>query len=255
MKISIITATFNSESTVEDTLQSVINQTHPDIEHIIIDGKSTDKTLTIINKYRQHVSQLISEPDKGIYDAMNKGLQLATGDIIGFLNSDDVFENNGVLSRIASCFEDETIDGCHADIVYVAQDDLNEPRRYWQSSNYQTGDLNRGWIPAHPTFYLRKKIYQLAGEYSLNYRLASDYEFMLRVISKYNIKTTYIPEVMVKMRLGGATNQSLKNIIKQNVEIVRALKHYKISNFPLLYFCHKFIDRAKQYGNRNQYRG
>lgn len=217
MKISIITVAYNSAKTIEDTLNSVVNQDYRSIEYIIIDGGSTDDTLQIVEKYKSQIAFILSEKDKGIYDAMNKGIASATGDIIGILNSDDFYTHSHVLSKIVSEFK-PGIDGVYADLVYVDPVDTAKTTRTWKSGNYKVGAFLKGWMPPHPTFFVRKEIYDKYGAYALNLSSAADYEFMLRVIHKHVIKLAYLPETIVRMRAGGASNASLKNRIKANKE-------------------------------------
>ena len=217
MKVSIITVAYNSENTIEDTIKSVIEQNHSDIEYIIIDGKSTDNTLKIVEKYADKIAVVISEPDKGIYDAMNKGVNLATGDVVGILNSDDFYTSNTIISDIVQCFNKDT-DAVYADLVYVDQKDTNKVTRNWISGVYKQNAFKKGWMPPHPTFFVRKKIYEKYGAYSLKLKSAADYEFMLRVIHKFTIKLNYLPKTIVKMRTGGESNVSLKNRIRANKE-------------------------------------
>ncbi len=217
VKISIITVAYNSAKTIEDTLKSVVNQEYKSVEYIIIDGGSTDDTLQIVEKYKSKIAVLVSEKDKGIYDAMNKGIAFATGDIIGILNSDDFYPDPHVLSKIVNEFKPE-IDGVYADLVYVDPGNTARINRTWKSGDYQIGMFLKGWMPPHPTFFVRKEIYDIYGTYALNLRSAADYEFMLRVIHKHGIKLAYLPETIVRMRAGGASNASLKNRIKANKE-------------------------------------
>jgi glycosyltransferase involved in cell wall biosynthesis len=246
MKISIITVCFNSEKTIQDTLVSVSNQKNVDVEHIIVDGASKDGTLDIINNHHK-VSRLISEPDKGIYDAMNKGIALATGEIIGTLNADDFYYEENVLKEVEKVFLDPEVEACYGDLVYIKQDDVNQTVRFWKSNEYEEGLFKSGWMPAHPTFFLRKTVYERLGAFRLDYKIAADFELLFRFIEQNKIKTQYIPKVMVKMRLGGTTNKSLKNIWVQNREIVNTLRNY-YPDFSLLKFIlSKFINRAIQF--------
>ena len=215
-KISIITIAYNSANTIEDTIQSVVNQDYPNVEYIIVDGASKDGTLEIVNRYKDKIAVVVSEPDKGIYDAMNKGVQLATGDIIGILNSDDFYANNQVITSIANTIGDS--DAIYADLVYVSQNDTDKIIRKWISGPYKEGAFIKGWMPPHPTFFLRKKIYDKYGVYNLQLKSAADYELMLRMIHKYKIKVAYLPEIITKMRVGGQSNASLKNRIAANKE-------------------------------------
>ncbi len=254
MKISIVTACYNSEPTIRDTLRTIQMQTHQNIEHIVIDGGSTDGTLEILEQNKQHIAYLTSEPDNGLYDAMNKGISKATGDVIGLLNSDDLFAHPDVLSQVANALADETIDACYGDLVYVNHDDINQVARYWKSSTYQPDLFAKGWAPAHPTFYVRKAVHDNHGIlFNLDYKLAADYEVLLRLLFSNQIKTAYIPDVLVKMRLGGTTNKSLKNIVNQNKEIMTALNHHKYPYSPVKMVCHKLLDRVHQYRNKADY--
>lgn len=254
MKISIITACYNSASTIMDTLRTIQMQTHKDVEHIIIDGGSTDGTLSILEQNRQYISHLTSEPDNGLYDAMNRGILKATGDIIGLLNSDDLLANKYVLSNVVSKLNNPAIDACYGDLVYVKQDDVNKVVRYWRSNLYNSKLIAKGWAPAHPTFYARREVHDKYGMlFNLDYKLASDYELLLRLLVEHKINVAYIPEVMVKMRVGGTTNKSIKNIINQNREIMRALKDYNYDFSPVKMLCSKIIDRVQQYQKRKYY--
>jgi glycosyltransferase len=217
MKISIITATYNSSATIEDTLESVRTQHYSQIEHLIIDGQSKDDTLGIVKKY-PHISQCISEKDKGIYDAMNKGIQMATGDIIGMLNSDDFYAGNQVLEKVAKAFIDTGCDAVYGDLQYVDAQNTDRIVRLWKSGNYQPGDFKWGWMPPHPTFFVRKELYEQFGNFNLHMKTAADYELMLRFIHKNSIRLAYIPEVLVKMRTGGASNNSLASRLRANQE-------------------------------------
>lgn len=214
MKVSIITVCYNSVETIKDTIESVINQNYPNIEYIVIDGKSDDGTNEIIQKYKDEISCYLSEKDRGIYDAMNKGIQCATGDLIGILNSDDIYSNNGVITKIVDHIGNN--DGIYADLVYVDQHDLNKVKRVWKSGHYSDGAFKWGWMPPHPTFFIKRECYKIYGDYNLIMKSAADYEFMLRVIHKHKISIAYFSEVIIKMRMGGISNISLKNRIKAN---------------------------------------
>ena len=216
MKISIITITYNSEETLEDTIKSVISQSYKNIEYIIIDGGSTDGTMDIVNKYKDFISTIVSEPDKGIYDAMNKGVERATGDLVGILNSDDFYANDTVLQNIANKIGKN--DGIYADLVYVDRVNTDKIIRYWKSKEYKEGSFLKGWMPPHPTFFIRKEIYDKYGNYNLSLKSAADYELMLRLIHKEKISITYLPEIITKMRVGGQSNASLSNRLKANNE-------------------------------------
>ena len=247
LKVSIITVCYNSTSTIESTLQSVANQSYTNVEHVVIDGASTDDTVELIKRYR---TMLVTEPDKGIYDAMNKGIKLATGDIIGTLNADDFYIDNNVLSEVAQVFSDESIDACFADLVYVNQFDANKIVRYWRSRPYQAGLFKQGWMPAHPTFFVRKSVYEKFGVFDLDYKIAADFELLFRLIEQNKIKTHYLPRVLVKMRLGGTTNKNLENIRTQNNEIIRILRTYYRDFSAFQFWRHKIINRFFQFISR-----
>lgn len=216
-KISIITATYNSANTVRDTLESVAKQSYSNVEHLIVDGLSKDNTLEIVQRY-PHVAKVISEKDKGIYDAMNKGVELATGDIVGILNSDDFYAHEDVLEDVMDLFEDESIDCVYADLQYVDAVNTSKVVRTWISGNYKKEKFLYGWMPPHPTFFVRKELYQELGKFNLSLRSAADYELMLRFLFKYSKKAAYLSDIIVKMRAGGMSNASIKNRFRANGE-------------------------------------
>lgn len=218
MKVSIITITYNSAETIEDTIQSVLSQDYKEIEYIIVDGASKDSTLQIIDRYKSSVSKFVSERDKGIYDAMNKGVAMATGDIIGILNSDDFYADAHVISDIVKTIQQSNSDACYADLVYVDRIATNKVIRSWKSGEYRHGDFLRGWMPPHPTFFVKRSVYEAHGNYSLQLRSAADYELMLRFIHKHGIRLSYLPRVITKMRAGGQSNVTLKNRWRANKE-------------------------------------
>lgn len=222
MKISIVTVCYNSGSTIDDTILSVARQSYSNIEHIIVDGNSTDDTVDIIKKHSSSISKWISEKDKGIYDAMNKGIEMATGEIIGILNADDVFSHPDILKIIAQHFTDPSVQGSYGDLKYVQKDDLSKVIRFWKSGEYREGKFFNGWMPPHPTFYLRKSVYNTYGKYRTDMPSAADYELMLRMVHLHKIKLAYIPEVIVLMREGGLSNRSIMHRIKANRDDRRA---------------------------------
>lgn len=249
MKISIITVSYNSDKTIKETIQSVASQTHKDIEYIVIDGESTDGTLEIVKSFGGVVSRLVSEPDAGIYDAMNKGLSLATGEVVGFLNSDDFFQDSQVVAMISEAMSDPVIDACYGDLVYVDRKDIGRVIRYWKSRDYVGGLCSTGWMPAHPTFYARRILYKTHGGFDLNFKLQADFEMALRLLDIEKIKTIYMPKIMVHMRIGGATNLSLKNIIIGNIEASNAcLKHGL--NGGITFIARKIASRIPQFLKR-----
>lgn len=247
MKLSIITVVYNNERTITDAIQSVLAQTYKNIEYIIIDGNSTDQTLLRIEPFLENIRHLVSEKDKGIYDAMNKGLALATGDVIGILNSDDVYADEEVLSSVMELFEnDPLLDMVYGDLVYVKPDDLLQVVRTWRSEPYYDQYFEDGHVPPHPSLFLKKAVYQQAGLFNTKMRLAADYELMLRVFKKYHFKSRYLSRLLVKMRLGGSTNKNWKNIIKGNIEILEAWKINGLSA-PLLLMPQRIIKRVAQF--------
>lgn len=215
MKVSLITATYNSAKTIADTLRSVQQQTYPHIEHIIVDGLSTDETLNIVQTF-SHLHRVVSEKDKGIYDAMNKGIELASGEVIGIINSDDFYIHASVIEKIIAVFNDENCDAVYADLIYVDTHDVNKIKRKWVSGKVKSNSFLYGWMPPHPTFFVRKSVYENFGKFNLNLGSAADYELMLRFIHKHKIKIGYLPEVILKMRTGGISNQSVQNRVSAN---------------------------------------
>jgi glycosyltransferase involved in cell wall biosynthesis len=222
MKISVVTVCFNSEKTIRDTIESVFAQSHPDVEYIIVDGCSRDATMDIVRSYGGRISRVLSEPDRGIYDAMNKGLQLATGDVVGFLNSDDCFASVDSLSWVAQAFDD-TVDAVYADLAFV--DRLGQPhKRFWRSGPYQAGACPAGWAPPHPTLYIRRGVLHKHGGFRAGYRYTADFELALRLFEVHKIQTRYFPRALVNMRLGGATTGNLADICRANLEASKACK-------------------------------
>lgn len=217
MKISIITVTYNSAATVEDTLASIRQQDHPDIEHIVIDGGSTDDTPSIVAGY-PHVAKWISEKDNGIYDAMNKGIGQATGEVIGILNSDDMYSGPSVLSSVARAFADPAVKTAYADLQYIQAENPNRIIRTWKSGAFRRRNFYFGWMPPHPTFFVRKEVYHQAGLFNTSLRSAADYELMLRILLRHGLPAHYIPGVLVKMRTGGISNASFWNRLRANKE-------------------------------------
>ncbi|POG24552.1 glycosyl transferase [Aeromonas bestiarum] len=224
MKVSIITATYNSAATINDTLASLESQTYHDIEYIIVDGASKDNTLEVIKNNCTRVSKIISEPDQGIYDALNKGIAVATGEIVGFLHSDDLFANNDSVANLVAAFKAGDHNAVYADLDYVDKENTNKVIRHWVSGNFKSYNLQLGWMPAHPTFYMSKAMYKKLGDFSLDFPIAADYDSILRYFNSGEIKAAYLPQVLVKMRVGGASNNSLQNVkrkIKEEIVIMR----------------------------------
>jgi glycosyltransferase involved in cell wall biosynthesis len=246
MKFSIITVVYNAVATIADTVCSVANQRYRDIEYIVIDGSSTDGTLTVLEGLREHITTLVSEPDRGIYDAMNKGIVLAIGDIIGFLNADDMYADDAVIADVEICFRDPDVDACYADLVYVDPYDTDRVLRYWKSREYKRGLFKKGWMPAHPTFFVRRSVYQRLGGFDLDYRLQSDFELTMRFLHVHRIRAVYLPRVLVKMRMGGVTNRSMWNIISGNIEAYRAARKHKLG-VSWLFMIRKVMSRLPQF--------
>lgn len=217
MTLTIITACFNASSTIADTLKSIASQSYPHIEHIIIDGGSSDDTPKIVQQY-PHVSTFISEKDGGIYDAMNKGIELCNGDIVGILNADDFYANNDIISKVAALFEDELVEAVYGDLVFVDQLQTNKIKRTWISGTYHYSQFYNGWMPPHPTFFVRKSLYEKLGNFNTTLTSAADYELMLRFLLKHKVKPAYLPEIMVHMRQGGKSTASIKNRLIANKE-------------------------------------
>lgn len=249
MKISIITATCNSAVTLSSCMISILQQSYQNIEYLIIDGNSSDETLELVKQHQLQFSQIEfkiqSEPDGGIYDALNKGIQLATGDVIGFVHSDDILADNQVVSKLANQFDKENIDGLYGDLQYIDKKNLQKVIRNWKSLNYNKSLLKQGWMPPHPTLFLKKEVYKKHGLFDLSYKISADYDFMLRIFKDSELKFRYHPKVITKMRVGGASNRSLKNIIKKSREDYRAIRSHNIGNFLTL--IRKNSSKLKQF--------
>ncbi|HEU0063826.1 MAG TPA: glycosyltransferase family 2 protein [Flavisolibacter sp.] len=231
-RVSIITVSYNSAATIKNTLESVRDQNYSNIEHIIIDGGSSDATLKIIDSF-DHIAHCISEKDNGIYDAMNKGLQMASGDIIAFLNSDDVYADATVISNVVKQFEYKNTDTVYGDLNYVHKEDMNRVVRKWTSGNYTSNSFKMGWMPPHPSFFALKKVYEKVGGFNISLKSASDYELMLRILFKHRFNARYLKQVLVKMRTGGVSNSSFKNRIRANREDRMA---WKLNNLHPYFF-------------------
>lgn len=224
MKISLITVTYNSGATLRDTIESVLGQTYKDVEYIIVDGKSKDNTVQIIQEYEPRFNgnmKWISEKDSGLYDAMNKGIMMATGDVIGILNSDDFFTSAEILQNVSDNMSQQNIDAVYGDIHFVNSEDLKKTVRYYSSKSFSRGKMRLGFMPAHPSFYCRKSCFEKFGYYKLGYKIAADYELLLRMIYIHNISTLYLPADMVTMRTGGASTNGIRsnyNILKEKAQ-------------------------------------
>jgi glycosyltransferase involved in cell wall biosynthesis len=249
-KISIITVTFNSAHTLRDTLRSVASQDYPNIEHIIVDGNSQDDTLEIIKSF-PHVSKWISEQDGGLYDAMNKGVQLATGDIIGIINSDDLYAHKEVLSKVAGKFINKNIDALYGDLHYVNASNTNKIIRVWKSGKYKRSNFSFGWMPPHPTFFVKRQVYDRAGNFNIALKRSADYELMLRILVKHQFKAEYLEEVLVKMRTGGISNSSWGSRMKANFEDRMAWKMNDLKPYFFTLYLKPFR-KLFQFVHRNQ---
>ncbi|MBL4652370.1 MAG: glycosyltransferase [Flavobacteriales bacterium] len=246
MKVSIITVCYNSEETIKATIESIINQNYNSIEHIIVDGKSTDRTLKIVKQYEDKISKIISESDCGLYDAINKGISIATGDIVGLLHSDDILATTNTISKIVEVFKASNCEAIYGDLQYVDRNDSNKIFRNWIADSYKHGMFLKGWMPPHPTLYLRRELFNKLGNYNTDFKFAADYELMLRYIHKHQIELSYIPETLVKMRTGGKSNSSFVNRIKANLEDRKAWRVNDIkANFLTPYM--KPLSKLKQF--------
>ena len=224
MKVSIITASFNNRDTIEDSIRSVLSQKYENIEYIVVDGGSSDGTVEIVKKYHEKIAKFISEPDDGMYHALNKGLKMSSGDIIGFLHADDIYAHSMVIDWIVSRMMNCHTESCYGDLLYVHKKDINKIFRRWRSCYYTDGLFRKGWMPPHPTFFVRREVYDKHGHFNTEFNIAADYELMLRFLEGKKISTHYIPEVLIKMRSGGKSNKNLKNLIIKSSEDYKAWK-------------------------------
>ncbi len=224
MKISIITITYNSAASLEQTIRSVLDQSYTDIEYIIVDGGSTDNTLQIIEKYKNRVAKFISEKDNGLYDALNKGIGLASGDVIGILHSDDFYIDKNVIKKYADTIIKNNADAVYSDLFYVDKENTDKVIRKWTSGNHKPTSFLQGWMPPHPTFFVKREVYQKFGKFNLEFKHSADYELMLRFIYKHKIKLSYLNEFTIKMRVGGQSNANMQNRVNANLEDRKAWK-------------------------------
>ena len=247
MKISVVTVCYNSAATIEHALKSVTGQDYDSLEYIVVDGLSKDNTLEVVERYRGGIAHVISEKDKGIYDAINKGIRAATGEVVGLLHSDDFLADRSSLSKVAKVFrEHPQAQAVYADLQYVDKDEPEKVIRNWTSGNYRSGDFLKGWMPPHPTFYARKELFEKYGYYNLDFSISADYELLLRMIPKNEIPLAYLPEVLVKMRVGGKSNVSLKNRLQANREDSLAWKVNGLQPGMLTRFM-KPLSKLKQF--------
>tara|TARA_B100001093_G_C26751317_1_gene981279 strand:- start:277 stop:1023 length:747 start_codon:yes stop_codon:yes gene_type:complete len=247
VKVSLITATYNSSISIKTCLDSIVSQDYSDLEYLFIDGGSSDNTISIIKKYQQNnpFIKMVSEKDHGIYDALNKGISAASGDIIGFVHSDDFLASNDIINHIVSMMKTENLDGVYGDLQYIDKNNTQKVIRNWISCDFKFSLLKNGWMPPHPTLFLKKEVYQKHGLFDLSFRISADYDFMLRIFKDSELKFGYLPKAITKMRVGGASNRSLKNIIKKSKEDYRAIKSNNIGSFLVL--IKKNISKLKQF--------
>ncbi len=243
-KVSIITVCFNSAATLENTILSIESQDYPNIEYIVVDGASMDGTLAIIEKHKTRINKFISEKDNGMYFAINKGISLATGDIIGLLHSDDFYVRNDVISRVVKRFEESGADAVYGDLQYVKRNDPKEIVRNWIAKPYESNMFLFGWMPPHPTFFVKKECIENYGNYNTSLHFAADYELMLRLVHKHGIKVSYLHELLVRMRIGGISNTPFTNRIRVNLEERRC---WKINNLKP-YFFTSFLKPIRKVG-------
>ena len=252
MKISIITVVRNNVSTINDAIESVLSQTYKNIEYIIVDGSSTDGTVEVVQGYKDKIDKFISEKDHGVYDAMNKGIAMATGDVIGILNSDDIYFDKNSIESVVESFRENKTESIFGDLYYVDKYDLNKVIRYWKSSDFKLGSFAKGWHPPHPTFFVKKEVYEKHGLYDLELKVSADFDLMLRFLEKYQISTTYLHKVLVKMRIGGQSNNSIKNIIISNQSILRSFDKNKIKVNKLIYLINRLVPKIIQVIKKNK---
>lgn len=246
MRISVVTVARNAADTVGDAAASVARQSYPNVEHLLIDGASTDATVARARAASPRLTRIVSERDGGIYDAMNKGIGLATGDVIGMLNADDFYAHEHVLQQVAEVMNTTENDGCYADLVYVSRKNPSQVVRHWHSGPYRSGLFARGWVAPHPTVYLRRQVYERIGRFDLRYHLAADFELLLRAFEVHRLRIRYVPNIWVHMRLGGATNRSLRNIAAGNWEIAQALRQHR-AGWPLFTLTCRMLRRIPQF--------
>jgi glycosyltransferase len=247
--VSITTPVLNGAKTIESTIKSILGQNYGNIEYIVVDSGSTDGTLEIVDKYKDKIAKVLSESKRGIYPAMDAGLKSAKGEIIGNLNSDDFYADENVIKTVVETMEKEKADVCWGDLVYVDRVNTNKIIRFWKSTEYKKGKFQKGWMPPHPTFFVRKWVYEKYGYLNLDFSIAADYELMLRFLERYRVRSCYIPKIMIKMRKGGESNKSLINIIKANWESYRAWQINGLKINPLRILL-KPLSKITQYFKR-----
>jgi glycosyltransferase involved in cell wall biosynthesis len=246
--ISVITAVYNRKDTIAQALDSVLAQTHKSVEPIVIDGASTDGTVEVLDRYRSRIPVIVSESDAGIYEALNKGILLSHGDVVGFLHADDLFAHDAVLERIADAFEASGADAVYGDLVYVNKHDPSRVMRYWKAGPFSPAKLRHGWMPPHPTFYVKRAVYERLGLFDTRYRIAADYDSIVRFLFLGSIHVAYVPEVLVRMRVGGVSNRSLSTIARKTREDHNIIRLNGVGGLPTLF--RKNIDKLGQFWSR-----
>ncbi len=246
MKISIITATYNAADTLEDAANSLFAQTYPDTEYVIVDGSSNETTADKVRSFGKKVDLFIHEADQGIYDAINKGIENSTGDIVGLLHADDMFAGPRVLEKVAQSIMHSSCDAVYGDLQYVKRTHLSKVIRHWKSTKFNASLINRGWMPPHPTLFIRRELFLKHGPYNLSYRIAADYDFMLSLLTDQQLKISYIPEVLVKMRTGGTSNRSLSDLIHKSREDLQIMRSHQLP-FPLFSLFNKNFSKISQF--------
>jgi len=241
MKISIITSVLNNKNQLRNCLDSIREQTYKDVEHIVIDGGSNDGTLDVLKQYG---CRFISERDEGIYYGLNKGMYLAAGDVVGILHSDDVFADKFILEKVAEAFESKKTDSVYGNLVYVSRSNKNKIIRYWKSTNYQEDLFRKGWMPAHPTFFAKREIYEKFGVFDTSFRISADYELMIRFLYLNKVSSYFLDRVLVKMSLGGNSNKNLKNLLNKNFEDYMICKKY---GFGIMTLINKNFSKLGQF--------
>ncbi len=248
MKVSVVTAVMNGGDTLPQAIASLRAQTHPDIEHVVQDGGSTDGTLEYLGRHGHPNMALVSSPDSGIYHAINTGISRTTGDVVGLLHADDYLASPDIIAQVAEAMQDPQIDGVYGDLEYVARADANRVIRYWKAGDYAPARLRRGWMPPHPTLYLRRQVFERAGLYDPSYRISGDYDGMLRWLTTGQVRLGYIPQVMVRMRIGGVSNRSFAHMLRKSREDYRAIRRHNVGGFGTL--LGKNLSKLPQFGRR-----
>lgn len=249
MKVSIITIVYNNAATIGDTIDSVLSQTYPDIEYIIVDGKSTDGTVDIIESYGSRITKFVSEKDRGLYDAMNKGIKMATGDVVGILHSDDLFKNNHVIETVAAAFKSVNTDSVFGDVVYVKRDNPEKVVRYYRSKNFKLNDFKKGMMPGHTSFFVKRVLFDKYGLYNTSYKISADFDLLLRYLYVHGISYHYIPQVLIIMRMGGVSTQGIRSVILMNKENLQICRENKVKT-NLLRIYSKYFHKIFQFVQR-----